>query len=139
LDVRSKGVLCLAVLVGLLVCLTGCAVQKLDTESGEELEYEELDEADVPEEMQTAIEERKNQAFLLTYADQGSLYIARGYGEQETDGYNIQVQALYESDNAIVCKTILWGPEPGEEVSEEPTYPYLVIRTRYSDKYVAAE
>lgn len=131
------GILCLGVL-----CLAGCT-EKLRQEKERELSYEVIEEADIPEEMQEQIQERKKQAFLFTYADKNTkkqiLYIARGYGEQETDGYEIQVDELYESENAIVIKTTLLGPEPGEEIEETAACPYIVVQTEYSGKYVMAK
>lgn len=122
-----------------LVCLTGCSVTKLETEKVRDLSYEQLDETDIPEEMREPILKRQEKPFLLTYADKGMLYIARGYGEQETDGYEIQVTELYESEEAIVLKTTLLGPEPDDKITRAPTYPYIVVRTEYSDKYVMIE
>lgn len=131
----QRGILC-----GLcLLCLTGCSVTKIDAEKVKDLDYELLEETDIPEEMREPILERQEKPFLLTYADKGVLYIARGYGEQETDGYEIQVTELYESQDAIILKTTFLGPEPDGEIKEEPTYPYIVVRTEYSDKYVMTE
>lgn len=131
----GRGVICILC----LVWLPGCSAAKLNTEKLRDVEYEQLEETDIPEEMKEPIQERKEEAFLLTYADRGSLYIARGYGKQETDGYEIQVTELYESENAIVLQTTLLGPEPDENITETPTYPYIVVRMEYSDKYVMTE
>lgn len=120
------------------VCLTGCEAGRIDTQETETLAYELLEEADIPEEMSEPLMERRESPFLFTWADQGALYIARGYGQQETGGYEIQVTDLCESQNAIILKTTLLGPEPEEE-EEGPSCPYIVIRTAYSDKYVMTE
>lgn len=122
-----------------LTCLTGCSIRSVSTEKVKDLSYELVEEPDIPEEMREPISRRQKEPFLLTYADNGRLYIARGYGEQETDGYEIQVLALYESENAIVLKTAFLGPEPDAEVSEEPACPYIVVQTEYSNKYVMTE
>lgn len=119
-------------------CLTGCEAARVDTQETEAIDYELLEEADIPEEMSEPLMERRESPFLFTWADQGALYIARGYGRQETGGYEIQVTELCESKNAIILKTTLLGPEPDEE-EEGPSCPYIVIRTAYSDKYVMTE
>ena len=127
----------------LLLCipwiLAGCRIQKLDTGKVRDLDYTVMDETEIPEEMREQIERAKERPFLYTYADKGDLYIARGYGLQETGGYKILVSELYESRNAIICRTTLMGPEPDEKVTDQPSGPYLVIRTAYSDKYVIAK
>lgn len=125
-----------------ILCLTllaGCSVRTLQTEKLRDLSYEEVEEEDVPEEMRGPIGERKGEPFVFTYADKGELFIARGYGEQKTGGYKIQVTEFYESENAIVLKTTFLGPEPGEHRKDGPAYPYLVLRTEYSDKDVLTE
>lgn len=122
-----------------LVCLSGCRVQNLAVGEGQELEYELVEETEIPREMTEPISGRREKPFLLTYADGGDLYIARGYGRQETKGYEIQVDQLCESENAIVLKTTLLGPETEEEAAGGPSCPYIVVRIEYSDKYVLTE
>ena len=122
-----------------VILLMGCSVRTLETDKVRDLDYELVEEADIPEEMRETIEEYKEEAFSFTYADKGRLYIARGYGKQKTDGYKIQVLELYESENAVVLQTTFLGPEPDEETGNEPSYPYIVIQTEYSDKDVVIE
>lgn len=133
---RLKGVI---MCVLCMILSVGCSVQKVTADNIEERPYETVMEEDIPEEMKAPIQERKEEPFLLTYADQEWLYIARGYGKQETDGYEIQVESFGESENAIVFKTIFLGPEPDEKIQDTPTFPYIVIRTKYSNKYVMTE
>lgn len=122
-----------------LFFLSGCSVSRISTGKVKDLSYVQIEEADIPEEMRKPIQERQSQPFSLTYADKGKLYIAKGYGKQDTDGYEIQVTEFYESENAIVLKTTFLGPESDEYKDGPPTYPYIVIQTEYSDKYVVAE
>ena len=82
------------------------------------------------------IEEKKKEPMKVTYADQGYLYAAVGYGKQETSGYSITVDECYETDNAICIHTSLLGPKKDEKVSEKASYPYLVIKTEAIDKVV---
>ena len=58
---------------------------------------------DVPEELQSQIEEGKKEAFQMTYGDKGYLYAARGYGQKNTSGSYTPVLGkitilLYNSD-----------------------------------------
>ena len=103
-------------LVGLiLIFLSGCSMQTNQTEKLQDLEYTIVEEADLPEELRTILEEKKKESFKLTYEAEDSLYLCVGYGEQATGGYSISVNELYLSENAIYFDTNLIGPEPSEE------------------------
>ena len=60
----------------------------------------------------------------------------RGYGEQETGGYSIQILDFYLTQNAVVFDTNLIGPSKDETKNAAPSYPYLVVRTKNPDKNV---
>lgn len=133
----------IAVLLGMSVSCTGCSVEKIDTAKLRDLDYEEVKEWEIPDALQEIIAERKQEDFLCTWADPKGLYIARGYGKQETDGCQIQVDAFFESAEALILETTLWGPVPEsgttDEQEESESCPYLVIRTEYCSKYVIAK
>jgi len=57
-------------------------------------------------------------------------------GKQETGGYSITVPELYLTDNSIIVKTELKGPERSEPTGEEPSYPYIVLRTELLEEPV---
>lgn len=126
----------------MLVCLLcmgvgACGVKQQDTmEKVKDLEFTVIPEDKLPEELLTAIEERKEGTFKLTFQDQGFLYICIGYGEQETGGYSIAVNEVYETANAIYVDTNLIGPQPEEKGNLSPSYPYVVIKTEYIEKSV---
>lgn len=108
----------------LLVCICGC-VQKREQKQ-QELDFTVVKEADLPAELKTIIDRKKEGAFKLTYTDQGDLYIAVGYGRQPTGGYSIQIPSVYLTDTNIVFTSVLVGPK-----QEEPaniSYPYAVIK-----------
>ena len=94
---------------------------------------------DADEEFLERIEEAKEEPFKLSYADQGCLYAARGYGKQKTSGYSIEVTACYEAERAVYIETALLGPDKGEEITEAATYPYVVVKMEYIDKQVIFE
>lgn len=123
----------------LLSLMTGCSAEKLRTEKLRDIEFTVVDEENIPEELEEMIEEKEEKPFKLTYADNGALYIAVGYGEQPTSGYSIEVQELYETENAIYIHTNLIGPAKDEKIVEQKTYPYLVVKLEFIDKNVVFE
>ena len=85
------------------------------------------------------IDETKKKEFKMTYDDGEYLYIAKGYGMQETGGYSISVRNLYLTPNTIVFCTELMGPKKMETVSKSPSFPYIVLRTEVLEKNVLFE
>lgn len=125
----------------LALCLmTGCAKEeKNPMEKIKDLEFTVLGEDNVPEELKAVIDEKKGNAFKVTYQDNGFLYICIGYGEQVSGGYSITVNALYLTENAIYADTTLIGPDPADAEAgkkDAPSYPYVVIKTEFVDKPV---
>lgn len=124
-------------LIGIiLIFLSGCSIQKNETEKLRDLEYTIAADKELPEELKEIVEEKKKESFKLTYESGGSLYLCVGYGEQATGGYSIAVNELYLSENAIYFDTSLIGPDSSETVAETASYPYLVVKTEYLDKPV---
>ena len=135
---RKKKRILAGVLI-LLLCLQGCGVIETDTQKIEDLEYEILEEKDIPQELSEMIEERKETGFKVTYTDQEYLYIAMGYGQQETGGYSIAVNECYLTKNAIYFDTTLIGPVKGEKINRVKSYPYIVVRVGKLEKNVVFE
>ena len=119
--------------------ISGCTVEKTNRTKVRDLDYHVVTEEELPEEIKVQIEEKKAADFKMTYETPEYLYIVRGYGEQETGGYSIQLVELYLSNNAVFFKTSLIGPRKGENVVKSPSYPYIVIRTEKVDKNVVFE
>lgn len=119
--------------------VAGCGVEKTDNRKLEDLSYAILEDKEVPQEFLAIIEERKEQIFKLTYLDEENLYIAVGYGVQQTGGYSISINECYHTQNAIYFDTTLIGPSKGEQVNEAKSYPYLVIKTKNLEKNVVFE
>ena len=120
----------------LVLMLTGCISRPQKTEKLRDLDFTDMDKEKVPNELKTAILENRDLPFKLTYADQGYLYIAEGYGPQPKSGYSVEVTGLYETENAIYIHTNLLGPEKGEKTEEVTTYPYVVVKLEYIEKNV---
>lgn len=118
------------------ILLTGC-VKKIGNEQKlHDLPYTVLPETEVPQELQERIDEAGKDAFYLTYADEGYLYIARGYGAQPTSGYSISVLDLYDTENTICFRTSLIGPKQSEKIKEVESDPYIVVKMEYMEKEV---
>ncbi len=128
------------ILLILVFCLGGtllaCSAKKMNTEKIRDIEFTVLEEEDTPEELLGTIQEQEETPFHVTYADKGYLYIAKGYGAQKTTGYSIKVKACYETANAIYMETDLIGPSKDEEIVEEKSCPYVVIKMEFIDKNV---
>lgn len=123
-------------LAGCVFFACACSVKKEDKEKLRDIEFTVVDAYDAPEELQEKINEKKEKTFEISYADNGYLYIARGYGSQDTSGYSVEVKSCYETKSSICLKTNLLGPPKSEEIIEEKTYPYVIVKMEYSDKNV---
>lgn len=121
----------------LLLCLilTGCERNDAPKKTNP-LEFTVVSGTDIPDELQTLIKERKKNAFELTFSDNSYLYIIKGYGQQDSGGYNIVVNDFYQSDDCLVFDTELFGPKKDEKVSDAISYPYIVIKTEYRENPV---
>lgn len=137
---RIRNIICIGMITVFSVSLlNGCAIEKTSRTKVRDLDYHVVAEEELPEELNSQIQEKKAADFKLTYETPEYLYIVRGYGEQETGGYSIQLAEFYLSSNAVFFKTTLIGPRKGENVVKSPSYPYIVIRTEKVDKNVVFE
>ena len=125
----------------LVLSLNGCAREVKEPEKLKDLEFTALAEENLPEELRTIINEKKEQEFKVTYQDNGFLYICIGYGKQVSGGYSISVNSLYLTTNAIYVDTTLLGPSPGslDEKKNSPSYPYIVLKTENVEQPVVFE
>lgn len=128
------GVLIVVMVVSSL--LAGCSIEETNGTKVSDLDYTIVEEADIPEELMTMIEEKKAADFKMTYKTDQDLYIVHGYGEQDTGGYSISIRELYLTSNAIVFDTELIGPRKGETTSQSPSYPYIVVVTALREENV---
>ena len=120
----------------LLMLCQGCSVKKVNMEKIRDVEITVLEEEKIPDEFMAQIE---SGPFKITYADKDALYIARGYGEQKTSGYSIEVKECYETENAIYIHTNLIGPSKEEKIVEAKTFPYVAVKMEFIDKNVVFE
>lgn len=129
--------ICLLVIVSIMTAmLSACGGETEKEENRNNLEFTVVSEERLPEELKEILNQKKESAFKLTYADEGYLYICVGYGKQESGGYSVTVNDLYETDNAIYVNTNLLGPKAGSAPGTSPSYPYIVLKTEFRDKTV---
>ena len=92
-----------------------------------------MKQEEIPREVVELMEQKKEKAFYMTYQVGDVRYLMKGYGEQLSGGYSIQVEEVSESENAVFCKTRLIGPEKADAGSE-PSYPCIVLKIRETEK-----
>ncbi len=119
--------------------LTACKTENTDIKKLKDLDFTVVEDADLPGELKEIIDEKKAQPFKLTYTNKDNLYIAVGYGEQNSGGYSIQVNQLYLTKNAIYIDTNLIGPSKEDMVSQGITYPYVVVKLELREERVVFE
>ena len=126
----------LALWTGVVLLLSACSIESIKQEKIKDLEYTVVPADEVPEELMVQIEEEKEEPMKITFSDKGYLYIVHSYGAQETSGYSIEVNELYETENAICIETELLGPTKTEDIIETQTCPFVVVKIEENEKYV---
>ncbi len=112
--------------------LTGCS--KVEAEENKTAcEYTVVKASDIPTQLAEEMETRKEEGFQITYKEGEYLYIARGYGQQESGGYSIEIESVERGTKTIDFKSHLYGPQKGEIVLDEVSYPYVVIKVENGD------
>lgn len=133
---RKSGKYLVSILCMGIMLLCGCSLEKTDGSKIQDLEFTVTDEQSVPKELTEEIEVRKEHDFKLTYEDEDSLYIIRGYGKKPTGGYSIAVDEVYLSKNAVCFSSTLIGPAENEHVVQAETFPYIIIKVEKQGKNV---
>ena len=123
--------------ITLLLCsilaLNGCQKKEETAENTTPVDYTIVSESDIPEELLEIINDRKEVPFQLTFSDQAFLYIVKGYGSQETGGYDIVVNGFYQKADSLCLDTELFGPSSDEIIDSRISYPYIVLKTELID------
>ena len=118
------GIWCLS----LMILLTGCEMKQVGNMAKTEVEFTVVEPDEVPSELAVIIEENKQGEIKLTYEDQGYMYLVRGYGQQKTGGYSIAVNEVFLAEDGLHVDTSLIGPPRDQEIRDEASYHYLVIK-----------
>ena len=109
--------------------LCSCSLIRIEEEERKPVSYTVVKKQEIPGELSSIIEEKKEKEFQITYEKDEDLYLARGYGRQMSGGYSIQVEELGVSENTLFFVTKLIGPGDLKEAGV-PSYPYIVIKTK---------
>ena len=125
----------LGVCLAVAVFLTGCELIRIEEGERTPVEYAIVKQEELPDEAVEFIEQRKKKEFQMTYLVGDVLYLLKGYGEQMTGGYSIQVEEVSESENGVFCKTRLIDPSEGNQ-GGEPSYPCIVLKIKKTGKPV---
>lgn len=133
------GILMFLGIMSSFLILDGCGVEETSSEKLRDLEFTVVEDNQVPTELAATMEEKKAEGFKLTYSDQEYLYIAVGYGVQDTSGYSITADKCYLSKNAIYFGSTLVGPSKGEKINKVKSYPCIVIKMEFMEKSVVFE
>ncbi len=134
----KKWILCFLV-VGLLLGMFGCQgeeQQERTYANMTDLTYEIVSGSDVPHKVNEKIFKEKEKGFGFTYRDGEIMYIAFGFGRQNTGGFSIQMAAAKENEREILVEAKLIAPGPEEVVSTSPSYPYMILKVENVEKDV---
>lgn len=130
---KTVSLFCLAAV--LMMILSGCQFVHMEEGKKTALDYTVVKQEDIPKEVVTLIEEKRAKEFQMTYQSGDYLYLIKGYGQQMSGGYSIQVEELSLSDSAVFFTTKLLGPSDNSQ-GGEPSYPYIVIKMQYREEPV---
>lgn len=114
------------------VCLLGCTGCQGNFSAKEEepVDFTVLALEEYPERIQQEIEARKQSEFQIFYADQGYLYVAVGYGVQQSTCYSIAVNYVTHKEEEIYIKTVLKGPAKTDTPIETESFPVIVLKLK---------
>ena len=124
----------LLLISSIVACGSNTSDEKVD-----DVDFTVCDDSKVPKEFLAEINKKKEQEFTSTFSDGEFMYIAKGYGQQETGGYSISVTDLYTTKDKVVMNTKLIGPGQKDLVLRGATYPYIVVKTEYTQKDVVCD
>jgi hypothetical protein len=126
----------LIILTAFIVTLSGCNAFDSNSSKVSELDYTVVEDKDLPTELKKLIDSKKENTIRLTYTTKDYIYLVAGYGQQPTSGYSIRVNDVYLGTDAIYVDVDLIGPESGEQVTELPTTPVIVLKMEKRDEPV---
>ena len=128
-SIKNIRIVCAIVFFSIIIQLTGCSGNYINDNEAITLDYTVIEETQIPEEFLNQIMEKKAESFELTYRDNEYLYIAKGYGEQETSGYSVAVTNLTTEHAVVYFESKLLEPQENENVNHNSSFPYVVIKT----------
>ena len=121
----------LALLIAIIFTCSACnggeeSAQE-DEAAAPDLAYEIISNDQAPQKLSEKIQQERGEKFGFSYRNGEELYIAFGFGEKPTGGYSIQITAAKNMGNKILIEACLVAPQAGEVVSQNVSYPYLIL------------
>jgi hypothetical protein len=126
---RIRFLMLMAVALLTSILLVGCAGTDNAQEKLSDLDFSVIGVEEQPETLLDIIADKADAPFQLSYTIGEDLYIAVGYGTQQSTGYSITVNEFYETKDSLVIDTSLIGPGSADNVTSTPSTPYIVIKT----------
>lgn len=127
----------------LLLLCAGCSVGITQQEEGRELEFTVVARSELPQEVESVLDEQLGTSFQTACQYGDSLYLLCGYPPQAAGGYSIRVNKLKATEDAIYFQAELVGPDTSEttESSGEDSIsaPWIAVKTEYLDLPVIFE
>ena len=134
-----KRALLAATVLLLLMMVISCGEKqkpKRTYESMQDAVYEIVSGSNVPHKVNEKIFKERDKGFGFSYRDNEGMYIAFGFGRQNTGGFSIQLAAVKENEDEILIEAKLIAPAPEEVVSTSPSYPYMILKMEDTEKNV---
>lgn len=118
-------------------CVCGCGAAK-SADGGERnaVDFTVVRQDDLPEKVGKLTEDKRQEAYEMSYRYGGALYLMRGYGIQDTGGYSIQVEYVEENEEELHVKTRLVGPKNRSEQTAVVSCPQIVVKVEDRDKKI---
>jgi hypothetical protein len=126
---RIKFLMLTVIAMLMTVFLVGCGGTNAAEGKLSDLDFSVIGQDEQPDTLRDIIAEKADKPFQLSYTVGEDLYIAVGYGTQQSTGYSITVNEFYETKDSLVIYTSLIGPGSVENVTSTPSTPYIVIKT----------
>lgn len=132
----TKAALFLVLLFCLIFALSGCD-KKDQVRAKKDIDFTVCSRENLPEELFTIIEEKKDKVCKFTYTNGSFMYIVVCYGEKERENINVVVNDLFMTSNAIYIDTTLKTDAitatDSVAVGEYSMYPYIVLKCEKYD------
>ena len=132
--------LVLSLFLGAAVLAAGGCIRHLQMNGPKEkVEYDICKDSNLPAQLQTLLEEKKQEVCTFVYRNSMYIYLVVCYGRKEYSGCSVKIEECWKSEDTLFLRTQLMGPAAGEEVARTPTCPYLVVRCRQMDVFCVIE
>ena len=134
--VLTKAALFLVLLFCMIFAMCACGKKEEDG-ARKNIDFTVCSRENLPEELFTIIEEKKEKVCKFTYTNGSFMYIVVCYGEKERENVNVVVNDLFMTSNARYIDTTLKTDKNTSSdsvvVGECSMYPYIVLKCEKYD------